>query len=181
MKCLTLILIALMATIYTNAQPPLQTVYEVDLSRYAGKWYEIASFPASFQRNCTCTTAEYTQNPKGYVEVVNKCNKKTPDGRLAVAKGKAYVVDTTTNATLKVTFLKPFYGDYNIIGLAPDYSYAVVGTKDRKYLWILSRTPVMDINLYNELVYMAKNKDYDVSKLQRTVQLDNCSKPIAVE
>lgn len=163
------------------AQPTLQTVPYVDLNRYAGKWYEIASFPNSFQRNCTCTTAEYTTTNKGYVEVFNKCNKKSPTGRLAKAKGKAYVVDTATNASLKVTFFKPFYGDYNIIALAPDYSYAIVGTKDRNYLWILSRTPVMDATMYDNLVAIARNKDYDVTKLKRTVQLDNSGKPVGVD
>lgn len=160
----------------SHAQP-LQTVEKVDLARYAGKWFEIASFPASFQKNCTCTTAEYTVMPKGYVKVVNKCNKKTPEGRLAVAKGKAYVVDTNTNAKLKVSFFWPFYGDYNIIDLAPDYSYAVVGTTSREYLWILSRTPVMDANLYDQLAERAKAKGFDITRLNKTMQLDNCAKP----
>lgn len=153
------------------AQTPLQTVDNVDLNRYAGKWYEIASFPASFQRNCTCTTAEYTVTDKGYVEVLNKCNKKSPQGRLAKAHGKAYVVDTTTNARLKVTFFKPFYGDYNIIDLAPDYSYAVVGTVNRNYMWVLSRKPVIDDAVYNGILSRATAKGFDTNRLVKTLQV----------
>jgi len=171
---ITLTLITFAAKAQTQ---PLQTVDKVELDRYAGKWFEIASFPASFQKNCTCTTAEYTVMPKGYVKVVNKCNKKSPEGRLAVAKGKAYVVDTNSNAKLKVSFFWPFYGDYNIIELAPDYSYAVVGTVSRQYLWILSRSPVMAANMYTELTERAKAQGFDITKLQRTIQKDNCDKP----
>ena len=69
----------------------LQTVPYVDLKKYAGKWYEIASFPQRFQKGCHCTTAEYTLSTKGYMIVENRCNKDSIDGKMAYIKGKAFV------------------------------------------------------------------------------------------
>jgi apolipoprotein D and lipocalin family protein len=87
-----------------------------------------------------------------------------------VAKGKVKVVDKTTNAKLKVTFFWPFYGDYWIISLGEAYDYAVVGTPNRKYLWILSRTPKMNDTLFSQLTEFSKSKGFDVSKLIITRQ-----------
>ena len=104
----------------------LQTIPYVDLERYAGLWYEIASYPQRFQEGCTATTAEYTLSDKGYVIVENRCNKYTLDGKQSYIKGKAFVVKNSGNAKLKVQFFWPFRGSYWIIDLADDYNYAVV-------------------------------------------------------
>ncbi len=120
---------------------PLATVPQVDLKKYLGKWYEIAAFPQSFQKGCSCTFAEYSLRPNGDIQVKNTCLK---EGKTKIATGKAVVKDKATNAKLSVTFFWPFSGKYWIIALAPDYSYAVVGHPNRDYLWILSRKPVMD-------------------------------------
>jgi apolipoprotein D and lipocalin family protein len=87
-----------------------------------------------------------------------------------VAKGKAFIVESSNNAKLKVQFFWPFRGDYWIIDLAQDYSYAVVGAPDRKYLWILSRTTKIDEGLYQDIVNRIAQKGFDASKLQRTDQ-----------
>lgn len=146
----------------------LQTAAEVDLRRYAGKWYEIASFPQRFQKGCHCTTAEYTLSDKGYVIVENRCNKDSINGKESYIKGKAFVVKNTGNAKLKVQFFWPFKGDYWIIALADDYSYAVVSAPEMQYLWILSRTPKMDQGIYNNIITMLSDKGFDISKLQVT-------------
>jgi len=148
----------------------LKTVDNVDLTRYAGKWYEIASFPQRFQKGCLCTTAEYTLTDKDYVIVENRCNKDSINGKESYIKGKAFLVKNTGNAKLKVQFFWPFRGKYWIIDLAEDYSYAVVGHPNRKYLWILSRTPVMDQEIYNEILKRSKDKGFDISNLKITVQ-----------
>ena len=86
------------------------------------------------------------------------------------AKGNAKVVDKNSNAKLKVTFFWPFYGDYWILKLGDNYDYSIVGTPNRKYLWILSRTPQMDDKLYLQLIEYVKSKGFDVSKLIKTLQ-----------
>lgn len=149
----------------------LQTVQKVDISRYAGKWYEIASFPQRFQKGCHCTTAEYTATDKGYIIVENRCNKDSMHGKESYIKGKAFVEPNTGNAKLKVQFFWPFRGKYWIIDLADDYSYAVVGHPNRDYLWILCRTPKMEQDTYNKIVERVKQQGFDISRLQKTPQL----------
>jgi len=148
----------------------LQTVANVDLNKYAGKWYEIASYPQRFQKGCTCTTAEYTATDKGYVIVENRCNKDSVDGKKGYIKGKAFVEKNSGNAKLKVQFFWPFKGKYWIIDLATDYSYAVVSHPTKKYLWILSRTPQMNENIYQEIIKRLEEKGFDLGKLQTTKQ-----------
>ena len=143
----------------------LEVVSQVDLKRYLGKWYEVAHLPFRFEDGCTDITATYNFSKDGNVSVLNEC---LSDGKLKQAKGKAKVVDKNTGAKLKVTFFWPFYGDYWIINLGKDYEYAVVGTPNRKYLWILNRTPQMDDNLFSQLIEFAESKGFDVNNLIKT-------------
>ena len=148
---------------------PLRTVDGLDLKRYSGTWYEIARYPNRFQRDCQSdTAAEYTVRKDGKVQVVNSCRQK--DGKTKTARGTAKVADKRTNAKLRVTFFWPFYGDYWVIGLSPDYRYAVVGEPKRKYLWILSRTPEMDGATYQAIVEQIREAGYDPEKLIKTPQ-----------
>jgi apolipoprotein D and lipocalin family protein len=143
----------------------LEVVPHVELNRYLGTWYEIAHLPAKFQEGCSETKATYTLSEKGSITVLNQCVRK---GKVTQAKGKAKVVDKNTGAKLKVTFFWPFYGDYWIIKLGQDYDYAVVGTPNRKYLWILSRTPQMSDTLFSQLTEFVKSKGFDAGNLIRT-------------
>ena len=153
------------------AGPPVRVVAGVDISRYAGTWYEIAKYPNRFQRGCVATSATYTVLPGGRaVEVVNRCRNGSLDGPERSIKGKARVVDEETNARLKVTFFWPFSGDYWIIDLSPEYEYAVVASPDRKYLWILSRTPRMDDHVYERILEKVREQHFDPSRLERTPQ-----------
>lgn len=149
---------------------PLDTVDQVDIQKYMGTWYEIASFPTSFQKGCTGTTATYTLNKDGSVNVFNKCYKNSLEGPISTATGTAYVDDYTTNAKLKVSFFWPFFGKYWIIDLAPDYTHAVVGHPNRNYLWILSRTPSISEFKYKSITQKLATKGFDVSKLNKTLQ-----------
>lgn len=163
---LIFLLIVLTATV--NAQK-LETVPNVDLNKYAGKWYEIASFPQRFQKGCGCTTAEYTLSEKRYVIVENRCNRNNENNKKrSYIKGKAFVKKNSENAKLKVQFFWPFKGKYWIIDLADDYSYAVVSHPNKKYLWILSRTPKMSQEVYNGIISRLKKKGFDLNKLQNT-------------
>lgn len=151
--------------------PPLLTVAHVDLSRYLGTWYEIANFPQSFQRGCTATTATYTLRADGDIDVLNRCRKGSVDGEEKSALGRARVVDRATNAKLEVSFFRPFWGDYWIIDLSDDYSYAVVGHPGRDYLWILARTPTMPETTYQSLVTRLQAQGNETSRLVRTLQV----------
>jgi apolipoprotein D and lipocalin family protein len=149
----------------------LQTVSKVDLERYSGKWYEIASFPQRFQKGCHCTTAAYTLSNKGYVIVENRCNRNSVNGKQSYIRGKAFVDKGSGNAKFKVQFFWPLRAKYWIIDLADDYSYAVVSHPNKKYLWILSRTPKINEQTYGQILARLKEKGFDLSKLKVTPQI----------
>ncbi|XP_027901736.1 temperature-induced lipocalin-1-like isoform X3 [Vigna unguiculata] len=150
----------------------------VDLQRYMGRWYEIASFPSRFQpKNGANTRATYTLKEDGSVHVLNETFS---DGKRGFIEGTAYKADPNSDeAKLKVKFyvppflpIIPVVGDYWVLFLDQDYQYALIGQPSRKYLWILSRKPDLDEEIYKELVEKAKEEGYDVSKLQKTPQSD---------
>jgi apolipoprotein D and lipocalin family protein len=153
-----------------TAAAPLETVASVEIERYLGKWYEIASYPAWFQKNCTATTAEYSLREDGRIKVVNSCRKNSVDGKLKQSTGRAKVTDTASNAKLKVSFFGPFWGDYWIIDLSPDYQWVVVGEPKRKYLWILSRTPKLDEATLASILSRLPTMGYDAARLNMTPQ-----------
>lgn len=162
---------------YGQGQKPLEVVPSVDLSRYAGTWFEIARLPNGFQKNCAGeVSATYTLLDKGELKVLNQCHKKNGDVQQVEGKARPSGKDKP-NSMLKVRFapslfsFAPFvWGDYWIIDLAPDYTYAVVGAPDRKYLWILSRYAKMDEETYQKLISKIASQGYDTSKIVKTRQ-----------
>lgn len=149
-------------------QPPVKTVDFVDVQRYAGTWYEIASFPLFFQRQCIANTqANYELAPAGKIIVHNQC--QTKDG-IDKADGIAEVVPNTGNSQLRVSFFRPFWGDYWIIALDPEYRWAVVGHPDRRYLWILSRTRQLPKEQLDAALEAARKQGYDLGPLRFTAQ-----------
>lgn len=163
MKFQILSTLALFAFGFSACKPnqKLKTVDVVDLNRYAGLWFEIALLPNSFEKGCSCTTARYTVK-EGYVEVNNVCNKS---GKISDIKGKAFPVKGSNNSKLKVQFFWPFKGDYYIMALADDYSVALVGHPNRKYLWILSRSKTLEKSVLENYVEIARNEGFEVDKL----------------
>jgi apolipoprotein D and lipocalin family protein len=150
--------------------PELRTFDRVDLSRYVGTWYEIASFPQRFQRGCTATSATYSVRADGDIDVVNRCHDGAIAGPERSARGRARVVDRASNARLEVSFFRPFWGAYWIVDLGAEYEYAVVGHPGRDYLWILSRTPAMDPAVYDAILGRLRAQGYETERLVRTVQ-----------
>jgi len=143
----------------------LLTVKQVDLKKYVGLWYEVAKIPNSFQDHCVYgTTAEYSIDEDGDIIVINSCFDD--DGKLDVAEGLAKVVDKNTNAKLEVSFvsffgIRPFWGDYWIIGLDENYQWAIVGTPSRKYGWVLSRTPSLPDSTMESIFEILKSQHYN--------------------
>jgi apolipoprotein D and lipocalin family protein len=152
------------------AAPPPPTVPTVDLQRYSGRWYEIARLPFRIQDGCHATTATYSSNPDGTIRVENRCLDRSFTGKERLAVGKAWVVEASTNAKLKVQFFWPFRGDYWVLGLGPAYDWALVGDPARRYMWILSRTPQLPGPTYDAILALARGRGYDVSRLLRTPQ-----------
>jgi apolipoprotein D and lipocalin family protein len=143
---------------------PLEVVEQVDINRYAGKWYEIARYPNSFETGCVGVTADYSLREDGRINVVNTCIEGSLDGDSRLIEGVARPVDDT-NSKLKVSFFFPFEGDYWIIDLDEDYQYAVVGEPARNFLWILSRTPQLDQEIVDGILASLPERAYDPDRL----------------
>lgn len=178
MKRLLLGILLAMPLAHSTLAQDVRPVAKVELDRYVGTWYEIARFPNRFQEQCTGNvTAQYGKRADGEIDVVNRCSTK--GGKTDEAAGRARVVDTASNARLKVRFAPDWLGwipyvwaDYWIIELADDYSHAAVGDPSREYLWILSRTPTMSAHEYETVVNRLTEQGFDTAKLVRTPQQD---------
>jgi apolipoprotein D and lipocalin family protein len=176
---LTLGLLAALATGPTLAAQtspaPLRVVESVDLARYAGRWYEAARIPNRFQDQCVAdVVAHYTLRADGRIDVVNRC--RTSSGKVDEARGIGRKAgDRQSSARLEVrfapailSFLSAVWGDYWIIGLGPEYTWAVVGAPNREYLWILSRTPEMSATSFERALEIARGNGFDVTRVVKT-------------
>ncbi len=141
------------------------TVATLDLQRYAGHWYEIARFDHSFERGLVGCTADYTIMDDGTIQVINSGYKDSFEGKYKQSEGKARRPDASRPGELEVSFFLSFYSPYNVMELASDYSYVLVGSKKDKYLWILSRTPQMKDEDLNFLLRQATARGYNVDEL----------------
>lgn len=146
-------------------------VKELDLQKYLGTWYEIARYDHRFERGLVGVTADYSIRDDGKIKVVNSGYKNSLDGEFSTAVGKAKIPNpTNVPAKLKVSFFLFFYGDYFVMELDKDYQWAVIGSSSDKYLWILSRKPQMEKELYAELLSRLEKRGYDVSNLIKVKQ-----------
>ncbi len=150
----------------------LTTSPYVDVERYVGKWYAITSLPQFFTKNCKAQTADYTIINEKTISVLNTCFKAK--GKVTTIVGKAIVINPKTNAELIVTFNNFFTrlfrvkGDYIIIKLDENYEYVIVGTKNRKSLWIMSRRPDMPEETLNEYIEFAKKEGFNTKHLVKS-------------
>ena len=167
-KTSALICMVLLFTACSSKNPPLQTVQKVDINRYLGTWYEIARYEHFFEKDCKNVSANYSMLDEQTIKVVNRCtNMITNEKKEAI--GRACAVDDT-NSKLKVSFFRPFYGDYWVMILDENYDYVVVGTPSREYLWILCRKPILDEKIKNEILQKLPTLGFDASKLIWTIQ-----------
>ncbi|MGA8515441.1 MAG: lipocalin family protein [Burkholderiaceae bacterium] len=147
--------------------PALPTVASVDVQRYLGTWVQQALIPNRFQAMCASDTrATYARNGDG-LSVLNQCRRA--DGQLEEAKGVAKILEGSNNAKLRVSFFRPFYGDYWVLALAPDYQWVLVGEPSRQYGWILSRQTKLDEAAFNLILNRAAELGYDKAKFVRSV------------
>ena len=183
MKSLLSIIIGLASATAVSAQdtasPALNVVPSVDLNRYTGTWYEIARLPNQYQNDCAGdVTATYTLLEDGEIKVINSCRRE--DGTTMRVEGRAKrASEEEPNSKLKVRFAPSFlsflpfvWGDYWIVELDSAYRYAVIGEPDRKYLWLLARTPELEQAELKEILSRTEQQGYDLSSLIFTDQSD---------
>ncbi|MFC2089878.1 lipocalin family protein [Bacteroidota bacterium] len=145
-------------------------VPELDLHRYLGTWYEIARYDHSFERGLVGVTATYSLKKNGKIKVVNQGYKDSLNGKHSSATGKAKIPNPAVSSKLKVSFFLFFYGDYFVMELDPDYQWAIIGSNSDRFLWILSRSPQIEKDLYENLLDKISKRGYDTSTLIKVEQ-----------
>ncbi len=155
------------------AGPPPATVAKVDLDRYLGTWFEVARLPNpeedGYGRRCVDVTATYSRRLDGRVDVLNVARNANGGMRSTSVHGTARPVDAT-GSKLVVTFFRLFNGDYWVLGLDPDYRWALVGTPRRRRLWLLARTPRLEAADYDRALAIAATAGYDPGRIVKTQQ-----------
>lgn len=146
----------------------METVKQVDLNRYLGKWYQVSYIPNRFQSMCIADTQAEYQLDGSDIRVINRC--RTKDGSIEQANGIAKIVEASNNAKLRVSFFRPFYGNYWVLDIDPDYQWVLVGEPSRKYGWILSRTPQLDPATQSRILEKAESLAYQRSQFQTSAQ-----------
>ena len=167
---LSLVIFTFCSTQIQSKRIDKTTVKELDLNRYVGKWYEIARFPHSFEKDLVGVTATYELMDNGKIRIINEGYKNTLDGKHSKAEGKAKVPDKSEPGKLRVSFFWDFYSDYYVLELDENYRYAMIGSSSDKYFWILSRTPQMDESTYTMLLEKAQKRGYNLKKLIKVPQ-----------
>lgn len=171
----TVVVVAVMLGFMNRAEASLNVVEEVDLERYQGRWYEIARLPNRFQTQCASdVSAYYELRDDGRIDVTNRCRKD--DGVWSEATGVARRTDPDgPDGALEVRFAPrwlswlPFvWGDYRILVLDEDYQHVLIGSEDRRYLWVLARTPSLDEPVLDKLLETARSQGFDTEALIRT-------------
>jgi len=146
-------------------------VKELDIHRYLGTWYEIARYDHRFERGLVGVTATYSMREDGKIKVLNSGYKESMNGEYSEAVGKARIPDPENEpAKLRVSFFWFFYADYYVLELDTDYQWAIVGSRSDKYLWVLSRTPEMDQEVYLECLDKITKRGYNISELIKVEQ-----------
>ncbi len=162
---ITLLIMSLTLFFGCKSSQELVTVDKVDLTKYAGQWYEIARLPNSFEKGLKCTSAHYSLNENGTIKVVNQGVSEIDSNKKSEAVGIAKVPDPKQPGRLKVSFFRPFWGKYYIFYLDEDYQNVLVGTPSRKYFWILSRNKQISENELNKLLGIAKKEGFNTEIL----------------
>jgi lipocalin len=152
-----------------NSKQELATVEQLDLTKYAGQWFEIAKLPNKFEKNLKCVSATYSLEPNGKIKVYNT-GYNTKSEEVEEITGKAKVPRENKPGEIKVSFFGPFYGDYYVMDIDSNYQTVLVGSPSRKYLWVLARTITVEKDRMQELMAIAKSKGFDTSKVEMTVQ-----------
>lgn len=165
MKSITTIVIIFMLFSCKSKYPQLITIEKLEVERYMGLWYEIARLPNLFEKGLICVTANYKLLSNGEIEVINTGLNEKNSKIKKQAKGKAHIPNLEEPGKLKVTFFWPFYGNYWILHLDEGYNYVLIGEPKRKYLWILSRKPSLDKEVYLKLIDIANANSFDVEKI----------------
>ncbi len=146
---------------------PIHTVDKVDLNRFMGDWYVIASIPTFIEKDAFNAIESYRLDDDGTVATTFKFNKGSFDGPLKKYHARGYVRDKGSNAVWGMQFIWPFKAEYKIIFLSEDYSQTVIGRTKRDYVWIMAREKTIPADEYEEILKFLQEQDYNIENISK--------------
>jgi apolipoprotein D and lipocalin family protein len=165
-----IVVLSLAALTGCRSLTPIPTVAALDLERFMGDWFVIASIPTMFEKDAYNAVETYRLDDDGTVQTTFRFNKGSSNGPEKVYRSRAYVVDKETNAHWGMQFVWPFKAEYRVIYLAEDYSLTMIGRSKRDYVWIMAREPSIPGADYENLLHLLENYGYDTRKVLRVPQ-----------
>jgi apolipoprotein D and lipocalin family protein len=154
----------------TPAYPPLRTAPSVDLARFMGDWYVIASIPTFIEKGAHNAVERYELAADGTIATTFTFRAGGFDGDLKTYRPRGFVYDRASNAVWGMQFLWPIKADYRIMHVSTEYDVTIIGRQKRDYVWIMARTPTIPEPTYQKLVAMIEREGYDVAKVERVPQ-----------
>lgn len=146
---------------------PIYTVSHVDLERFMGDWYVVASIPTFIEKDAYNAVESYQLNADGTIATTFTFNKGGFDGKLKTYNPKGFVVKNTGNAEWKMQFFWPFKAEYRVVYLTDDYGQTVIGRSKRDYVWIMARTPSIPDDDYHRILAFLKDQGYVLDNLRK--------------
>ena len=153
-------------TVGCQTMKPIHTVEKVDLNRFMGDWYVIASIPTFIEKDAFNAIESYRLDDDGTVATTFKFNKGSLDGPLKQYNPRGFIRDKQSNAVWDMQFIWPFKAEYRIIFLSEDYSQTVIGRTKRDYVWIMARKKIIPDEEYEKLLQFLRDQDYDLNNLR---------------
>jgi apolipoprotein D and lipocalin family protein len=166
-----IIVLMVMASLLCGCQKDYTTVAFVDLDKFMGDWYVVGILPNPIEKNAANGIENYTLNPDGTISITYTYRKGGPQGKEKILRPRAKVYNRATNAEWRVQLFKPIWSPYLVIDLADDYRYTVISVPNKKYLWIMSRTPEISNEDYNSIIKRLADKGYKTEKIVKMPQL----------
>ena len=173
MKKLTTLLLSLFILTACSSQnfKPIHTVSYVDIDRFMGDWYVIANIPTFIETDAYNAIENYAINEDGSIATTFTFNQGSADGEQKQYKPTGFIVDQQSNALWDMQFIWPFKAEYRVIYLDEDYLTTIIGRSKRDYVWLMSRSPIIDETRYLSLLSFIQSQGYDISKINKVPQV----------
>ena len=165
-----ILLIGLFSVLGCTSYQPIKVEKYVELDRFMGDWYVIANIPTFIEEGAHNAVESYEKNKDGSIATTFTFNADSFDGDKKTYHPTGFVKDDKSNAIWDMQFLWPFKSDYRILYIDEKYKYTIIGRIKRDYVWIMSRTPKIEDEEYNNLIRIVKDRNYDISKIKRVPQ-----------
>ena len=169
-SCIVTVLAVLATLAGCRSHQPIDTVPAVDLERFMGDWFVIASIPTAFEKEAFNALESYRLDTDGTVITTFTYNKAAFDGPLKTYRARGFVQPESANAVWGMQFIWPFKAEYRIIFLTPDYTQTVIGRSKRDYVWVMARSPAIPAEDFERILELLTSVGYDIDRLQRIPQ-----------